>query len=224
VVEAAGSFLDLVVVPKVQRPSDVVTVDTLLTGIETNTGLQSSRIRITAQIETAEGLVRVDHIARASSRLHSLDFGPGDYAADTGMPAEAIGVAGRWDAMYPGDRYHYAMARLVAAAAAADISPIDGPSADFRDLDAFREACLRARALGYQGKWCIHPAQVPIVNEVFAPTEEEVDRARALIEAYERAQATGTGAMTHEGVMIDAASVRMARRVLQQEGLPARSQ
>ena len=119
-----------------------------------------------------------------------------------------------WDAAYPGHRFHYAMQRIVAAARAAGLRALDGPVADYRDEERLRDSCKIARSLGFDGKWCIHPAQIRIVNQVFSPTEEEVEWAKKVVAAYEEANAAGSGAVSVEGQMVDAASIKMARNVL----------
>jgi citrate lyase subunit beta/citryl-CoA lyase len=216
VVEGAGDRLDAVMVPKVQRPEDLHVVATLLYQIELAVGLEPGKLEIEAQIESAEGLVNVDGIARATGRLTALHFGPGDYAASVGMPQRSIGTADEWDEVYPGHRFHYAMHRIVAAARAAGLRAVDGPVADHRDEKGLRESSLLARSLGFDGKWCIHPAQIETVNDVFTPTEREVERARKVVKAYEEANAAGRGAISVDGQMIDAASIRMARTILDQ--------
>ena len=121
-----------------------------------------------------------------------------------------------WDEVYPGHRFHYAMQRIVVAARAAALRAVDGPVADHRDEEGLREGCLLARSMGFDGKWCIHPAQIPVVNEVFPPTEEEIEWAKKVMEAYEEANAAGSGAISLDGQMIDAASIRMAQNTLDQ--------
>ena len=214
IVEGAGERLDALMVPKIQRPEDLHVVATLLYQIELSVGLEPGGIRIEAQLESAEGLVNVDGIARATQRLTALHFGPGDYAASVRMPQRSIGTMDEWDEVYPGHRFHYAMHRIVVAARAAGLRAVDGPVADHRDEEGLRESCLVARSLGFDGKWCIHPAQIETVNDVFSPTEEEVEWARKVVQAYEEANAAGRGAISVDGQMIDAASVRMARNTL----------
>ena len=121
-----------------------------------------------------------------------------------------------WDEVYPGHRFHYAMHRIVVAARAAGLRAVDGPVADYRDEEGLRESCLLARSLGFDGKWCIHPAQIGTVNEVFSPTEGEIEWARKVVEAYEEANAAGRGAVSVDGQMVDAASINMARNTLEQ--------
>jgi citrate lyase subunit beta/citryl-CoA lyase len=216
VVEEAGDRLDSILIPKVQRPEDLHVAATLLYQTELSAGLDPGKIKIEGQIESARGLVSVDGIASATGRLMALHFGPGDFAASVRMPQTSIGVMDEWDEVYPGHRFHYAMQRIVVAARAADLRAVDGPVADYRDEDGLRKSCLLARSLGFDGKWCIHPAQIETVNEVFQPTEEETEWAKKVLKAYEEASAAGRGAITLDGQMIDAASIRMARNTLDQ--------
>ena len=216
VVEEAGDRLDSILIPKVQRPEDLHVAATLLYQTELSAGLEPGKIKIEGQIESARGLVSVDGIASATGRLMALHFGPGDFAASVRMPQTSIGVMDEWDEVYPGHRFHYAMQRIVVAARAADLRAVDGPVADYRDEDGLRKSCLLARSLGFDGKWCIHPAQIETVNELFQPTEEETEWAKKVLEAYEEANAAGRGAITLDGQMIDAASIRMARNTLDQ--------
>ena len=214
VVEEAGDRLDLILVPKVERPGDLAALDTLLTSVELNTGLEKNKVKLEAQIETALGLTNIDAIARATPRLEAFHFGPGDYAASIRMPQISIGTMDEWDEAYPGHRFHYAMHRIVVAGRANALRAIDGPVADYRDEEGLRKSCLRARSLGFDGKWCIHPQQVEIVNEVFSPTEGEIEWAKKVVSAYEEANAAGSGAISMDGQMIDAASIKMAQNAL----------
>lgn len=218
VVEAAGDRLDLVIVPKVNRAEEVVFVDLLLTQIEARQGFPPGRIGIEAQIETALGGVNVDSIAAASPRLAGLIFGMGDYAASLRMPLDAIGVADENDRRYPGHRWHYAMSRIVTAARAFGLRAIDGPYASFRDLEGYGRACDLARVLGFDAKWCIHPGQVAATNRAFAPPAEQVAWAQKVLDEYDRAMREGRGAITVEGRMVDAASLRMARSLVDRAG------
>ena len=213
IVEEAGA-LDTILIPKVRRPADLHAADVLLSGLEIAAGLGPGKVEIEAQVENAEGLVNADEIARATGRLTALHFGPGDFAASLRMPLRSIGTADEWDAAYPGHRFHYAMQRIVAAARAAGVRALDGPVADFRDEEGLRESCKIARSLGFDGKWCIHPAQIRLVNEVFSPTEEEIQWARKVVAAYDEANVAGSGAVSVDGQMVDAASIRMARTTL----------
>jgi citrate lyase subunit beta/citryl-CoA lyase len=217
VVEGAGAFVGLIVLPKANRPADVIVVDRLLTQLELAVGL-TEPIELEVQIETAAGLANCEAIAAASPRIQAITFGPGDMAASLGMPSAWIGVRDRWDEAYSGDRWHYAMSRIVVAARAAGVRAIDGPYADFREPDGLRRSCEVARALGFDGKWCIHPAQVATVNEVFTPSDDEVAWAKRVLEAFHTAAAEGAGAVSLDGRMLDGASARVAKRTLAAAG------
>jgi len=214
VVEQAGDSLDAVMIPKVNRPDDLYAVSVLLSQLELATDLKTDKIKVEAQIESADGLTHVDAIARATSRLKALHFGPGDFAASLRMPQTSIGVMDEWDEAYPGHRFHYAMQRIMVAARAAGVRALDGPVADYGDEAGLRTSCRVARSLGFDGKWCIHPAQIPVVNEVFSPTETEVEWAKKVVAAYDEAKSGGSGSVSVDGQMIDAASIRMARTTL----------
>jgi citrate lyase subunit beta/citryl-CoA lyase len=214
VIEGSGGAVRWVVVPKVRTAADVQTIDAILTALEASLGLARATVHVEAQIETAEGLVNVDAIARSSPRLSCLNFGPGDFSADMGIPSAAIGARDEHDESYDGHRLHYPMLRIVAAARAAGLLVTDGPVADFRDLEALRLSCTTARALGFDGKWVIHPTQIETVKLRFTPTESEVAHARAVVETYEAAVAKGHGAIALDGRLLDAASLRMAHRTL----------
>ena len=215
VVERAGGRLSLVVIPKVSEASDIKTVDTLLGQIEQAMGLERGGIRIHAIIEGASGVLNAGQIAASSSRLAALIFGPGDFASSMKMPSSAIGAIDEWDEAYGGQRNHYPMMQIAVAGRSAGVQLIDGPMANFRDADAFRQSCLRARALGYNGKWCIHPSQITMANEIFSPTSEEIAWAQRVVDAYRQASGTGVGAASIDGTMIDVASIRMAETTLE---------
>ena len=210
VVEQAGDRLHAIMLPKVRTPGDVEMTDKLLTGIELARGLPAGAIGIEAQIEDATGLLACEAIAAASPRMETLIFGPGDYSAAVGIPITTIG--GTPD-HYPGDHLNYVYSRLVVAARAAGIQAIDGPYAAFDDEDGLRARARLARALGMDGKWTIHPRQIPVVNEVFTPTREEWERAEALLAAYRDAADAGRGAAMFDGEMIDEANRKMAERL-----------
>ena len=214
VVEESGHALDAVMIPKVNRPEDLHAVSTLLSGLELATDLEPGKTELEAQIESAEGLTNADAIARATPRLGAIHFGPGDFAASLHLPQTSIGVMDEWDESYPGHRFHYAMQRIVVAARAAGVRVLDGPVADYGDEEGLRRSCLTARSLGFDGKWCIHPAQIPVINEVFSPTDKEVEWAEKVVAAYEEANAAGSGSVSVDGQMVDAASIKMARNVL----------
>lgn len=212
VYDQAEGAIDLIVLPKAGCPQGVQTVATILTSLEAPG--RAEPIRLDVQIESAAGLAHCETIATASERVASLVFGPGDYAASVQMPLSAIGMPDVWDAAYPGHRWDYALQRILVAARAAGVRAIDGPYADFRDLEGFRRSCLVARAVGYDGKWCIHPAQVPVANEVFAATPAEIAWAEEVLAANAEALAEGRGSFALRGQMVDAATLRMAEATL----------
>jgi citrate lyase subunit beta / citryl-CoA lyase len=210
VVGAVGLRIDAIMMPKVEHAHEVMFVDHMLRMIETAANLDR-QIAIEAQIETATGLVNVDEIARASSRLETLVFGPADMSASLGIPTVTAGlpVPG-----YPGDHWHYVLMKILVAARAAGLQAIDGPYLAIRDLDGLRDMATRARALGYDGKWAVHPGQLGVLNEVFSPTQEEYDKAEAILSAYARATETeARGAVMFGDEMIDEASRKMAQRI-----------
>lgn len=220
-----GGRLDLLMLPKVSCAADVHMLDVLLGQIEAATG-RDMPIGLELQIETAEGLQNADEIARASSRVESIHFGPGDFAASIGARTTAIGghvadygVLADADEkgnrpFHPADPWHYTLSRIVVAARAAGVRPVDGPYADFNDPEGLKRSARRAAALGFEGKWAIHPSQVEPINEAFSPTGAELDQARAIMAALQEAKTAGRGAVTLGGRMIDAASVRQARQLL----------
>jgi citrate lyase subunit beta/citryl-CoA lyase len=218
VIEDAGDRVDIVMVPKVSSAGDVAFVDRLLSQIEAYRGF-TRRIGIEAQIESARGFLYVREIASASPRLEALIFGPGDYAASMRMPSSAIGEFDENDDLYPGHRWHTVMHTIVAAARANGLRCMDGPYAAYKNTAGLDRACLIARALGYDGKQCIHPGQLATVNSVFSPSEEDVNKASAIVQAYEASVAAGQGAASHEGRMIDAVSLRMAQTTLERHRL-----
>jgi len=214
VVEAVGASIDAFIVPKVNAPEDVVTVATLLGQLEQFTQ-RTVPIRIEVQIESARGLINCEAIAASSDRLVSLVFGPGDFASDAGMPADNIGMIDRWDMAYNGHRWHYAMSRIVVAARAFGLRPVDGPYAEFQDVYGLTRSSVTARALGFDGKWCIHPGQLQTVADIFSPTAADFARAASTVAVYDQAIAEGKGAVSVDGQMIDAASMQIAQKTLQ---------
>jgi citrate lyase beta subunit len=199
--------------PKAGRPRDVEFVETLLDQIG------AARIGIEAQIETASGFLYAREIAQCSPRLEALIFGPGDFSASMQMPASSIGEFDEHDARYPGHRWHAVMQAIVAAARANGLRAMDGPFAAFQDWAGLERSAHIARSMGFDGKQCIHPAQLERVNEVFSATAEDVARAQRIVQAYELAVANGLGAVTLDGRMIDAANIRMARVVIERQKL-----
>ncbi|MFZ0887322.1 MAG: CoA ester lyase [Candidatus Binataceae bacterium] len=204
--EEAADHLDVIIIPKVKSGRDVWWVDTLLNQLEAK-HRKRRRIALEVLIEEVEALINAEEIARSSPRLEALIFGPGDFSASQGVRINAA-------RHYPGDLWHYARNKIVVAARAAGIEAVDGPYADFRNADGYREEATRSSILGFIGKWAIHPSQIDIANDVYSPRQEEVERARVLVKAYAQAEAEGLGAVAISGVMVDAASVRILRNLL----------
>jgi len=215
IVEEVGEYLDILIIPKVKSARDVWWVDVLLSQIEKRLK-RPRRIGLEVLIEEVEAMIHVEEIARSSSRLEAIIFGPFDYAASQGVDSRVIG--GDLDT-YPGDLWHYARNKIVIAARAAGIDAVDGPYIDFKNPDGYRRECVRSETLGFVGKWAIHPTQIDIANNVFSPSQEEVDRARKLDTVYTEAQARGLGAVAFEGKMIDVAIIRNARNIIQKADL-----
>jgi len=208
VVANAGERLDEVMLPKTQSAAEVVALDLLLTQVEINAGLPPGHIGIEAQIETTRGLINVEEICAASPRLETIVFGPADFAASMEMPVLTGGVS---IAEYPGDHFHYVLSKILMAGRANGLQVIDGPFLKIRELDALREYCNRTRTLGYDGKWALNPDQVSVLNEVFSPTQEQYDRALAILAAYRQAtEDDRKGAVMFGDEMIDEASRKMA--------------
>ena len=211
IVEGAPGAVDSLVLPKVSSANQVAWLDLLLGQVEQAAGVPAGRIRIEAQIEDAAGLAAVEAIAVASGRLVSLVFGPADFMASIGMRSLTVGGQ---PAGYQGDAHHYALMRMLVAARAAGLQAIDGPYARIHDTEGLRKAATSAAALGYDGKWVLHPAQVDVVNEVFTPSPGDYARAVRILDAYDQATEVGkTGAVMLDDEMIDEASRKMALMV-----------
>ncbi|MCZ6720940.1 MAG: CoA ester lyase [Proteobacteria bacterium] len=226
VIEQAGKRLDLIMIPKAGSAADIYAVDMMVTQIEAAMGYDK-RIGFSILIETALGMMNVDQIAGASPRNEALHFGVADYAASTRARTTNIGGANEGYAILTtaeqegaerqvhwGDQWHYALARMVVAARANGLRPIDGPFGDFSDPKGFRAAAMRAATLGCEGKWAIHPSQIALANEVMTPSEAEVTKARRIIEAMAEAEKEGKGAVTLDGRLIDLASIRQAEALV----------
>ena len=217
--------LDMLLIPKVGVPADVYVVDTLVTQIEM-TKKRAKRLGFDLLIETALGMSNVEAIAASSSRIEALSFGVGDYGASTRARSTYIGGndpdygvltppdAQGQRAFHSGDMWHYAMSRVLVAARAYGLRPIDGPFANFSDPHEYEAVARRAAALGYEGKWAIHPTQIDIANQVFSPSEKEIAYAKRIMEAMAEAQREGRGAVSMDGRLIDIASIKMAENLL----------
>jgi citrate lyase subunit beta / citryl-CoA lyase len=209
VVTAAGRGLDAIVLPKVTGPGHVVWLDLLLGQLEQDTGDAAGRIGIEAQIEDAQGLARVDEIAAASPRLRALVFGPADFMASIGMRSQRVGAQ---PAGYLGaDAFHYPLLRILVAARGHGLAAIDGPYLAIGDLEGLAEAAASTAALGYDGKWVLHPSQIDVVNQAFSPSQEDYERAELVIDAYRYyTSAEHRGAVMLGDEMIDEASRKLA--------------
>jgi citrate lyase subunit beta/citryl-CoA lyase len=211
VVEGAGVDLDCLMLPKVQSAEQVVALDLLLTQVERSVGIEVGRIGIEAQIENAPGLVNVDAIAAASPRVETIIFGPADFMASLNMRSL---VVGEQPAGYDvGDAYHYILMRILMAARAHDKQAIDGPYLQIRDLDGFRRVAGRSAALGFDGKWVLHPDQIDAANEMYSPAQGDYDHAELILDAYDwytSDQGGRRGAVMLGDEMIDEASRKMA--------------
>lgn len=221
VLEQVSDRLDLIMIPKIGTAADVYALDMLVTQIENAKG-RKKRVGFELIIETALGMQNIHEIAAASPRNESLHFGVADYAASTRARTTSIGGAnpdyailthkagdGSRDTHW-GDMWHYAISRMVVAARANGLRPVDGPFGDFSDADAYKSAAARAAVLGCEGKWAIHPSQILLANEVFSPSEKDVSLARRIIAAMNEAAAQGKGAVALDGRLIDYASIRQA--------------
>jgi len=210
VVSAAGAQLDVIVLPKVTDIAHIHALDLLLTQLETKLGLEVGRIGIDAQIEDARGLLNVDAIA-AHPRVHALVLGPGDMAASLNM--RTLEVGGQPEGYDLGDAHHHTLMTILVAARAHGVAAIDGPYVRVRDVEGFRRSAGRVAALGYDGKWVLHPDQIAAGNEIFSPRQEDYDRAELILEAYEwhtSAAGGARGAVMLGDEMIDEASRKMA--------------
>jgi citrate lyase subunit beta/citryl-CoA lyase/malyl-CoA/(S)-citramalyl-CoA lyase len=216
VVPQAGDRIDTIVVPKVNHPGDIHFVDRLLTGIELDKNI-SIPIGIEASIETAEGMEKVSEIAKASKRIRTLVFGIADYSASVG--ARIVSISGHGEneeEIYPGHRWNFALSRMVMAAKANGVMAIDAPYGNFKDPDGLARSAGMACALGCDGKWAIHPDQIETINEIFSPNEEDIRRAKKVLNADEAARKDGRGAVAVDGRMVDQATVNLARQLWKQ--------
>jgi citrate lyase subunit beta / citryl-CoA lyase len=217
IVTGAREALDVIIVPKARSARDVWWFDVLLTQLETKLGL-TRRIGLEVLIEEAEGLTNAAEIAKASDRLEAIIFGAGDLSAS--MHAR---VDGNFDPVgeYPGDFWHFARVQILAAARGAGIDAIDAPYPAYTDPDGYKRAARHASLLGYDGKWAIHPGQVPLANAAFAPTAAEIADAEESVAIYRKSEAEGVGAIGREGKLVDAAHMRLAANVLHKAALAA---
>jgi malyl-CoA/(S)-citramalyl-CoA lyase len=233
VIEGCGARLDLLMIPKVGTASDVYAIDMLLTQIENAMGFEK-RIGLEIMIESALGMQNISEIAKASERIESLHFGAGDYGASLHAHTTHIGgvnndyaVLANEDtdgqrASYISDIHHHALSTLVVAARANGLRPIDSAFGDYSDTDGFTASAKRARALGCEGKWAIHPSQIDLANDIMGPSQDEVTKAKGILKAMEDGAKAGKGAVTFEGRMIDYANVRQAEMLVKKAEMIAR--
>ncbi|MGI9324359.1 MAG: HpcH/HpaI aldolase/citrate lyase family protein [Pseudomonadales bacterium] len=214
VVTGAGAKLDTIMLTKAKCAGDVRFVHLLLDQLEQKLGL-TKRIGIECLIEEVEGIANVQEIAASSDRLECLIFGMGDYSASQQMQITSIGAAGP----YPGDLWHYPRYALTVACHMHGLDPVDGPYANFKNSDGYNREAERAFTLGMVGKWAIHPSQVELAHAVFTPQADAVDAARKQKAAYDEALAQGLGAINVDGVMVDAASIRIVQNLLNRADL-----
>ena len=210
VVSAAGAHLDLIVLPKVTEAAHVQALDLLLTQLELTHGLPVGRIGVDAQIEDARGLTNINAIA-AAPRVQALVLGPADLMAS--LNTRTLVVGEQPEGYDVGDAYHHVLMTILVAARAHGVAAIDGPYLKVRDTDAFRRVAGRSAALGYDGKWVLHPDQIAAGNEIFSPAQAEYDHAELILEAYDwhTSKAGGArGAVMLGEEMIDEASRKMA--------------
>jgi len=210
IIEEVGDKLDTILIPKVGSESDVYMVDCMLNQIEQNKKFKNT-IGLECLIETALGMSNIKSIATASSRLEALHFGVADYAAS--MRARTV-VIGGLNPNYPGDQWHHGLSTLVMTCRSYGLRAIDGPFGDFNDKEGYLSAAKRAAAIGFEGKWAIHPSQIDLANEVFSPPNDEVNKAKRILEELDKAASEGKGAAQLDGRMIDAASARMAENIV----------
>jgi malyl-CoA/(S)-citramalyl-CoA lyase len=224
VVEACQR-LDMILIPKVGVAADLYALDMLVTQVE-NAVRRPKRLGFEVLIETALGLANVEAIAQSSPRLEAMSFGVADYAAstrarttviggvhpDSGVLADASADGER--AYFWTDPWHAAQTRMLVACRAYGLRPIDGPFGDYGDAAGFISAARRAAVLGFEGKWAIHPSQIPLANEVFTPTAAEINKAQRIVAAMQAAAREGRGAVSLDGRLIDLASIRMAQSLL----------
>lgn len=209
-IETAGEHLDTIMLPKVSGAHQVAALDLLMGQVERTTGLREGSIGIEVQIEDAAGLVHVNEIAGASSRIQTLAFGPGDFMASLNMTGLEVGGS---PSGYQGDAFHYALLRILLAAREHDLQAIDGPFGAIGNADGFQASAAKSAALGYDGKWVLHPDQIEFCNAAFTPAQEVYDRAECLLDAYSwfaSSSGGGRGAVALDGEMIDEASRKMA--------------
>ncbi len=214
IVTGAGAKLDTIMLTKAKSVADVMFVHLMLDQLEQKLGLQR-RIGIECLIEEVEGMLHVEDIAACSNRLECLIFGMGDYSASQQMQLGHIGESGG----YPADVWHYPRYKMTIACHVNGIDPVDGPYANFKNPEAYTREAERALVLGMVGKWAIHPSQIESANAVFTPNQDALANARKQKAAYDDALSQGLGAINVDGVMVDAASIRIVQNLMDRADL-----
>ena len=221
-VDNSNERLDCIMIPKVGNSSDIYAVDALVTALEKK-NKRKKNLDFEIIIETAAGLENINEIALASDRLVAMSFGVADYAASMGMQTTNIG--GTQEGYYTNtengqrilmDPWHHPIVAMIAACRANGILPVDGPFGDISDHENYVAQAKRSATLGMAGKWAIHPSQVKLANEVFTPSEQAIENAKGIISAMEAAEAEGAGAAVFKGKLIDIASIKQAKVLINQ--------
>jgi len=211
--ENAGDLIDTFVIPKVNYSGQIHFAHILLDGIEKNKCIKN-RIGLEASIETAKGMESIKKIARSSSRLKSLIFGIADYSIS--VNARLVSLSGHGeqeDSIYPGHRWHFALSRIIMSAKANGLYAIDAPYGNFKDSEGLKKSAQMSCSLGCDGKWAIHPDQISIINKIFYPSIEDINRAKQIVNAFQDGE-NNKGAIAIDGRMIDQATYRLAQQVL----------
>lgn len=220
-IERSSERLDQIMIPKVGNAADIYAVDAVVTAAEAAMG-KNKKISFEVIIESAAGIANVNEIASASPRLQAISLGAADFAASMGMQTTGIGgTQENYYMLHEGDRHwsdpwHWAQAKIVAAARTHGVLPVDGPFGDFSDDDGFRAQARRSATLGMVGKWAIHPKQIALANEVFTPSDDQVIEAREILAAMEEAKKNGEGATVYKGRLVDIASIKQAEVIVKQ--------
>ncbi|GAB6887199.1 CoA ester lyase [Desulfothermus okinawensis JCM 13304] len=213
VIEKVGYKIQSIVVPKVESRDEIQWIHILLDQIEKSIGL-NRKIEIEASIETARGMLNIKEIVNSSNRIRSLVFGIADYTVSLGMFFKGYSGHGEEEEFYPGHRFHYPLSRIAMAAKSKGILAIDAPYGNFKDLEGLKRSCLLSKYLGFDGKWAIHPSQIEVINKVYSPEEEDIERCKKIVETFEESLKGEKGSASIDGRMIDGATYRLAKSIL----------
>jgi len=215
IISYAGKKIDTILIPKVENKTDVSKIDKLISKIEKEKKL-IKKIGLECLIETALGMINIEDIAKSSKRLEALHFGPGDYAAS--LRARTTDIGGL-NSNYPGDQWHFALSKIVLTCRAFGLRPIDGAFDNFKDHKSYIASAKRAAAIGFEGKWAIHPSQIEHANKIFAPQKDEITKAKKIIKELKKIKKSRKGVAQVDGKMIDTASIRMAENIIKIDNL-----